>query len=107
MTSASDGERRYMTEELNNLTPKELKKLKEGISIVKKVYGVTDKDIDMALKYVKCFETLFGIVKRQQVTLNALSDAVGKKADEDMRKEIEKAEKELAQAPLFMDLGNV
>ena len=40
-----------MTEELMKLTPKELKKLHEAVTILSKAYHVSETDIDMAVSY--------------------------------------------------------
>lgn len=96
-----------MTEELMKLTPKELKKLHEAVAILSKAYHVSETDIDMAVSYVHMFDRLFRIVKGLQSEVSVLSEALGKKADEETRKAVEEAEAELAKAPLYMDLGNV
>ena len=96
-----------MTEQLMRLTPKELRKLHEGVSILKKAYGLTDADIDAALAYLHGFRSLFDIVKRQQDTLDALAAAVDAHRDGEARKRIEEAEEELKKEPSFIDLSNV
>lgn len=95
-----------MTEQLMRLTPKELKKLHEGVAILKKAYGLTDIDIDNALTYIRQFRSLFDIVRKQQDEIEALSNAVGKQADEETRRKIQEAEEELMREPSFIDLNN-
>jgi len=95
-----------MTEELMRLTPRELKKLHEGVAILKKAYGLTDADIDCTLKYIHQFGSLFAIVKRQQSEIEALATAVERQTDEETRKKIQEAEEELTREPSFIDLNN-
>lgn len=42
-----------MTKEINQLSTKELKKLQEGIEIIKKVYGLDDDGIDVFFRLAK------------------------------------------------------
>lgn len=42
-----------MTNELTKITPKELKKLQEGLEIIKKVYGLDDESIDVFFRIAR------------------------------------------------------
>lgn len=96
-----------MTSEIKSLTPKELKKLQEALSIVSKVYHITDKEIDEALTYVHLFGNLFKTIELMQQDISALSEDKEKKSLQKERELIEEARKELLTQPSFMDLSNV
>lgn len=72
-----------MTKELNSLKPGELRTLKRGVAIVKKVFNLTDEDLDAFFALVKNAKHFSEVITATDKRISDLERAIMKKADAD------------------------
>lgn len=98
------GGRDIMTKEISQLSKKELKEFQQAVAVIRKVFDLSEEDIDHFFSIIKDSKAVSEAIKMFDERITALERAYTKNVDADNRETAKKAYEVFSRKPEVLNL---